>query len=249
MLGSFPPELVVVSQQPVYSGRRSRRCHVISLQTGCRVAKSNACRRGGDLRLFFRARAPEPALSLVEGLDLETADNTNTDREAVLSHIPYSLRVPHPLCVLCAKGGRPLTSIATLNTPAESALAPSSNRPKNQQCLPPLRHCLRQLGIHRFVRPVLFARKNAHERPSLPRSMFANRPAQHWVARLQHIQNSTHRNRRLNLERNLSTIDTSQGPQVVRQHHANRRPACALRFRQVSLAQSLGNGPTPTVGT
>ena len=30
MLGSFPPELVVVSQQPVYSGRRSRRCHVIS---------------------------------------------------------------------------------------------------------------------------------------------------------------------------------------------------------------------------
>ena len=35
MLGSFPPELVVVSQQPVYSGRRSRRCHVISLPTGC----------------------------------------------------------------------------------------------------------------------------------------------------------------------------------------------------------------------
>src|ERR1019366_2127739 len=50
------------------------------------------------------------------------ADNTNTDREAVLSPIPYSLRVPHPLCVLCAKGGRPLTSIAAINTPAESAL-------------------------------------------------------------------------------------------------------------------------------
>src|ERR1039457_1328871 len=30
MLSSFPPELVVVSYQPVYSGRRSRRCHVIS---------------------------------------------------------------------------------------------------------------------------------------------------------------------------------------------------------------------------
>src|ERR1039458_2948488 len=30
MLGSFPPELMVVLQQPVYSGRRSRRCHVIS---------------------------------------------------------------------------------------------------------------------------------------------------------------------------------------------------------------------------
>ena len=34
MLGSFPPELVVVLQQPVYSGRRSRRCHVINLQIG-----------------------------------------------------------------------------------------------------------------------------------------------------------------------------------------------------------------------
>src|ERR1017187_9647866 len=32
MLGSFPPELLVVMQQPVYSGRRSRRCHVISYQ-------------------------------------------------------------------------------------------------------------------------------------------------------------------------------------------------------------------------
>src|ERR1017187_6716640 len=32
MLGSFPPELMVVSQQPVYSGRRSRRCHVISFR-------------------------------------------------------------------------------------------------------------------------------------------------------------------------------------------------------------------------
>ena len=37
MLGSFPPELVVVSQQPVYSGRRSRRCHVINLLIGCGV--------------------------------------------------------------------------------------------------------------------------------------------------------------------------------------------------------------------
>src|ERR1035441_9049477 len=32
------------------------------------------------------------------------------------------LRVPHPLCVLCAKVGRPLTSIPTVNTTAESAL-------------------------------------------------------------------------------------------------------------------------------
>jgi len=49
MLGSFPPELVVVSQQPVYSGRRSRRCHAINLPVGCHAGLP-ACVRCGRQR-------------------------------------------------------------------------------------------------------------------------------------------------------------------------------------------------------
>ncbi len=46
MLGSFPPELVVVLQQPVYSGRRSRRCHVINLQANSSAALQRGCTAG-----------------------------------------------------------------------------------------------------------------------------------------------------------------------------------------------------------
>src|ERR1019366_10652681 len=62
MLGSFPPELVIVSQHPVYSGRRNRRCHVISLQTGCRAGVHARIRPLAITKSYSQGTRPTPSL-------------------------------------------------------------------------------------------------------------------------------------------------------------------------------------------
>src|SRR5207245_4787847 len=65
---------------------------------------------------------------------------------------------------------------------------PAGHGPDDQKRLSAGRDCFRQQVVGGFVREILLAGKEPHERAALVRDLVTDRPAQHRVARLERVE-------------------------------------------------------------
>ncbi len=97
--------------------------------------------------------------------------------------------------------------------------------PDDQQRFLALHHFARQRQVRRVVRQIALACEEADQRPPAHRRRIANRPAQHWIARLQPVQHAGDRRLCECVELNFA-LHSRQRAQMRRQQHADHGKAC-----------------------
>jgi hypothetical protein len=78
-------------------------------------------------------------------------------------------------------------------------------------------NCVWQGGIGRLVRQIFLAGKESQERAALLRYVVADRPAQHWIGRLERVKNRALRDLARHFDRDFAP-DTGQVPEMRREY-------------------------------
>src|SRR5438876_2956536 len=100
-----------------------------------------------------------------------------------------------------------------------TALA-AGNGPDDEKRFCPRRDRVGQRGVRRFVGQILLAGEEPQERTALLRDVVADRPAQHWIARLERVNDRALRGLTLNVELHLAA-DARQSPQMWREYDSD----------------------------
>src|SRR5580693_1177255 len=88
--------------------------------------------------------------------------------------------------------------------PCSLPFSTTRNCAKNQRRLSTRCHRVGQWLVWRFERPIFRANKKAQKRAALAGFIFANRSAQHGIARFERIENRPQRGWRLHFEQDIA---------------------------------------------
>src|ERR1035441_2343284 len=124
---------------------------------------------------------------------------------------------------------------------------PAANSPNQQERLRPGRHRIGERGVWRFVRKILLAGEEPHERPALLRDVIADGPPQHRVAGLEGIQNRTLRGRPLDVELHFAR-DLGQRAQMRRENDSDHGSVCTSTDSTAGRLRTMGAQGSPASG-
>src|SRR6185369_7946358 len=122
---------------------------------------------------------------------------------------------------VAARIGPETRSSAASSGRIQALIYTARDGPHDQKRFGPRCDRVGQRGVRRFVRQVLLASEEPHERPALLRDVVANRALQHWIPGLECVENRALRHWTCNLELNFAAAELSQSSQVRRKHDAD----------------------------
>lgn len=96
-----------------------------------------------------------------------------------------------------------------------------------------------QRRIRRFVREILFACEEPHERPAGERLLVADRAAERRIARFERVEEGALCGRPLEIELHL-VADACQRLQMLRKDHAHHDTVCTSTDRTAGRSRTIG---------
>src|SRR5438128_3218450 len=128
--------------------------------------------------------------------------------------------------------------------PSTVPLLPAGHGPDDQKRLSAGRDCFRQQVVGGFVREILLAGKEPHERAALVRDLVTDRPAQHRVARLERVEDRALGGFALDVELHLA-LDARERPKMSRQYHADHGRVWASTDTTGGRSRTIGAQLSP----